>query len=59
VRLWDAHTGANAHILRAERRYERMDITGLTGITDAQHQAMLTLGAVEEERISPNQVAQR
>jgi hypothetical protein len=34
-------------ILRAERRYERLDITGLTGITDAQRQALLALGAVE------------
>jgi WD40 repeat protein len=47
VRLWDAHTGANLHTLRAERRYEHLDITGLTGITDAQRAAMLALGAVE------------
>jgi WD40 repeat protein/transcriptional regulator with XRE-family HTH domain len=60
VRLWDAHTGANMHTLRAERRYERMDITGLTGITDAQRQALLKLGAVEDETsASPELAAQR
>jgi hypothetical protein len=45
--------------LRAERCYERLDITGLTGITGAQRQALLTLGAVENDTsISPEQVAQ-
>ncbi len=33
--------------LRGDRRYERLDITGLTGVTEAQRQAMLALGAVE------------
>jgi hypothetical protein len=47
VRLWEASTGASLRTLRAERRYERMDIAGLTGITDAQRTALLALGAVE------------
>jgi WD40 repeat protein/transcriptional regulator with XRE-family HTH domain len=58
VRLWDARSGTPLRALRAERRYECMDITGLTGITDAQRQALLTLGAVEEAGTSPEQVAQ-
>ena len=59
VRLWEAPNGAHVRTLRAERRYERLDITGLTGITDAQRQALLTLGAVEDEgSSSPEQVAQ-
>ena len=33
--------------LRAERRYERVDITGLTGVTEAQRRALLALGGVE------------
>jgi hypothetical protein len=33
--------------LRPDRPYERMDITGLTGITDAQRTALLALGAFE------------
>ncbi|MBV9168753.1 MAG: hypothetical protein JOZ81_01550, partial [Chloroflexi bacterium] len=47
VRVWDATSGACLHVLRPERRYERMDITGLSGITEAQHAALLGLGAVE------------
>jgi WD40 repeat protein len=58
VRLWDVRSGDPLRNLRAERRYERLDITGLTGITDAQRQALLTLGAVEEAGTSPEQVAQ-
>jgi hypothetical protein len=34
-------------MLRSDRRYERLDITGLTGITEAQRAALLALGAVE------------
>jgi hypothetical protein len=35
------------HTLRPERRYERLDITGLTGVTEAQRAALLVLGAVQ------------
>jgi WD40 repeat protein len=47
VKLWDANSGACLRTLRGDRRYERMDITGLTGVTDAQRAALLALGAVE------------
>jgi WD40 repeat protein/transcriptional regulator with XRE-family HTH domain len=50
LRLWEASTGASRRILRPERRYERLDITGLTGITAAQRTALLALGAVEQHR---------
>jgi hypothetical protein len=33
--------------LEAERRYARLDISGLTGVTDAQRQALIALGAVD------------
>jgi hypothetical protein len=46
--------------LRSERRYERLDITGLTGITEAQRRALLALGAVEDgASIGTEQVGQR
>jgi hypothetical protein len=48
VRLWEAGSGTCLRVLRAERRYERLDITGLTGITAAQQAALLALGAVEQ-----------
>jgi WD40 repeat protein len=47
VRLWDARSGTCLHALRSPRRYERMDITGLSGITPAQRTAIQALGAVD------------
>jgi len=47
VRLWDAGSGACLHALRSDRHYQRMDITGMTGVTQAQRAALLALGAVE------------
>lgn len=45
--LWDLRSGDHLQTLRRERLYERMDITGLMGITEAQHMSLLALGAVE------------
>jgi WD40 repeat protein len=47
VRVWEAHSGTSLHTLRSDRRYERLDITGLTGITTAQRVALRALGALE------------
>ena len=47
VRLSNARTGSCLRTLRAERRYERLEISGLRGITEAQRTALLALGAVE------------
>jgi len=48
VKLWAAPSGTCLRTLRADRRYERLDITGLTGVTAAQRAALLALGAVED-----------
>ena len=50
VRLWEVSTGTWLRTLRPERRYERLAITGLNGITPAQRTALLALGAVEHHR---------
>ena len=34
IRFWDVGSGACVRTLRADRRYERMDITGVTGISE-------------------------
>jgi WD40 repeat protein len=47
VRVWETHSGTCRHSLRSDRRYERLDITGLTGVTDAQRAALRALGAFE------------
>jgi WD40 repeat protein len=47
VRLWEAASGACLRTLRSDRRYERLNISGLTGVTEAQRAALLALGASE------------
>jgi WD40 repeat protein/transcriptional regulator with XRE-family HTH domain len=47
LRLWNDCGLAPAQCFRADRPYERMDITGLTGVTAAQRVALVELGAVE------------
>ncbi len=49
IKLWDLENGNHMQTLRHDRPYERLNITGLTGITAAQRTALLALGAVEEE----------
>jgi hypothetical protein len=50
--------GACLRTLQGDRRYERLNITGLTGVTDAQRATLLALGAVEQapERTVPSQL---
>jgi WD40 repeat protein/transcriptional regulator with XRE-family HTH domain len=48
VRLWDARTADWLRTLQAQRRYDGLDITELTGVTEAQRAALLALGAVEQ-----------
>ena len=47
VMLWETNTGVALRALRADRRYERMDITGLAGVTAAQRAVLVQLGAVD------------
>ncbi|NEP24108.1 NB-ARC domain-containing protein [Moorena sp. SIO3I6] len=46
VRLWDTKTGKCLKILRAPRLYEAMNITGVTGLTEAQKATLKQLGAI-------------
>ncbi len=45
--LWDVVTGEYIKTLRATRLYERMNITGVTGLTPAQKEILKVLGAEE------------
>ena len=47
IKLWDVQTGACLKTLRSDRPYERMNITGVTGLTEAQKGTLKALGAVE------------
>jgi WD40 repeat protein len=50
VKLWDIHTGECLRTLRPPRPYEGMNITGATGLTEAQRETLKQLGAVEDEQ---------
>ena len=48
IKLWEVETGQCIKTLRTRRPYEGMNITGATGLTDAQKEMLKVLGAVEE-----------
>ena len=47
VKLWDRQTGHCTQTLRSDKPYERMNITGIKGVTPAQKAMLKTLGAIE------------
>lgn len=49
IMLWDLHSGEHRQTLRRDRPYERMNISGMTGVSAAQRSALLALGAVEKK----------
>ncbi|WGV27261.1 NB-ARC domain-containing protein [Halotia branconii] len=49
IKVWDVVTGQCSKTLRPPRPYEGMNITGVTGLTVAQKNTLLALGAVEKE----------
>jgi WD40 repeat protein len=48
IRIWNLGTGACQAILVPDRPYQGMDITGARGLTEAQREALRTLGAVDQ-----------
>ncbi len=48
IKLWDVLTGDCLQTLIADRPYEGMNITGVTGLTAAQVMTLKALGAVED-----------
>jgi WD40 repeat protein len=47
ARLWDVNTGECLKILKTPGLYEGMNITGVTGLTEAQKATLKAFGAVE------------
>ena len=47
IMLWDLQSGEYIQTLRRERPYERLDITGIRGLTEAQKATLIALGALE------------
>jgi WD40 repeat protein len=54
TRLWNLASQECLRSFQVDRPYERMDITGLTGITPANHASLTTLGAIDNLQPSSN-----
>lgn len=50
IRFWNAKTGKGLRVLSIAGPYERMNITGAKGLTEAQRKTLKSLGAIEEKR---------
>jgi WD40 repeat protein len=48
IHIWEMDSGEHVAMLRRDRPYERLDITGLMGLTDAQKLTLKMMGAVEQ-----------
>jgi WD40 repeat protein len=47
IRLWNAETGTFLRTMRVTRPYEEMNITGISGLNEAQKTSLRALGAIE------------
>src|SRR5438093_1883531 len=47
INIWDLERGASLRTLRRDRPYERLNITGIQGLTEAQKATLRALGAIE------------
>jgi WD40 repeat protein/transcriptional regulator with XRE-family HTH domain len=48
IKVWDMDSGELLRTLRRDRPYERLNITGVQGLTEAQKATLRALGAIEE-----------
>src|SRR5262249_31482520 len=51
IMIWDLDRGEHLQTLRRDRPYERLNITGIRGLTEAQKATLRALGAIEQARI--------
>jgi len=51
IRLWDLGSGEPLQTLRKDRPYERLNITGIRGLTEAQKTSLRALGAFEDTSV--------
>lgn len=49
ITLWDLRSGNYLRTLRQDRPYERMNISGIQGLSDDQQAALSSLGAVTND----------
>lgn len=48
VQIWEMEKGAHVATLRRDRPYERLNIAGIKGLTEAQKQTLKMMGAIEQ-----------
>ena len=53
IMLWDLESGDHLRTLRRDRPYERLNISGVKGLTEAQKASLRALGAVEKSVFVP------
>ncbi|MCX7592375.1 MAG: NB-ARC domain-containing protein [Fischerella sp.] len=53
IQLWDVQKCTRMRLLKSNRLYEHMEITGISGLTDAEKASLKALGAVERDERSP------
>jgi len=51
ITLWDLESGEPLQTLRRDRPYERLNITGIRGLSAAQKASLRALGAFEDTSI--------
>ena len=51
IRLWELESGEPLQTLRRDRPYERLTITGIRGLTEAQKASLRALGAFEDTSV--------
>jgi WD40 repeat protein/DNA-binding XRE family transcriptional regulator len=57
IQLWDLENGGHLRTLRRDRPYERLNITGIKGVTEAQKATLRALGAIEDPAVSSTRQA--
>ena len=48
IHIWELKSGEHVRTLRRDRPYERLTITGIRGLTQAEIATLRALGAVED-----------
>jgi len=51
IKLWDLESGKHVRTLRRDRPYERLNITGIRGLTQAEITTLRALGAIEDTAV--------
>jgi WD40 repeat protein len=57
IQVWDLQSGEQLQMLRRDRPYERLDITGIKGVTEAQKATLRALGAIDDAPVNLAQEA--